>query len=375
VIFVNGGWVSLSGTGKTTMAEKDVYAALPQFIVLGLCLLFFGYLSYEIIRPYLSAILWAVILAVVSYPLYSGIRRYVRNESFASLINLIIILLFILGPVSYFMYLLVNEIGEVTAYLQKENVISGESPRGFISRFLDPVLSALGLGHSRLGPALVDYIIKAGQKLAGQIPGHAMAVVSKLLDLILALFLLFLLPQKGPRLVRAGLEQIPLPRGNREKLKELVRDIVISTIYGTIFSAVAHGLLGFIVFWLSDVPSPVLLGVTAGLSALIPLFGSAIVWVGAVVYLLVMNRIVAAVVVLAVAFAGTQAIEQLLRPWLAKGQAKIPFVIVFLGILGGVKLFGFVGFVLGPLVLAIFVALLQFLKTMRSETRPSGDTP
>ncbi len=351
------------------MAGKNTHETLSQFVVLGIFLLFFGYLSYEIIRPYLAAILWAIILAIVSYPLYSLVLRLVRNESLASLINLVIILLLVLGPVSYFLYLLVNEVASATAYLQKENLLAGSSSRGFLSRFVNPVLSMLGLSDSRVGEAAVDYIIKGGQKLAGQIPGHAVIFLTSIVDLILTLIVLFFLPQKGPEFVRAGLEQIPFPAASREKLRELVRDVVISTIYGTIFSPVGHALFAFVTFSLAKVPSPVLVALAVGFSALIPLVGSAIVWLGVVAYLFIAGRILAAIIVLAVSVVGTNGIEQLLRPWLARGRAKIPFVVVLFGILGGVGFFGFVGFVLGPLVLAIFIALLRFLKTMRNESR------
>ena len=118
--------------GKAGMAGKNTHETLSQFVVLGIFLLFFGYLSYEIIRPYLAAILWAIILAIVSYPLYSLVLRLVRNESLASLINLVIILLLVLGPVSYFLYLLVNEVASATAYLQKENLLAGSSSPGFL---------------------------------------------------------------------------------------------------------------------------------------------------------------------------------------------------------------------------------------------------
>ncbi len=352
--------------GKRSAERKNAQSAWAQFIVLGLLLFLFGFLSYEIIKPYLTAILWAIILAIVSYPLYSLLHRYVRYEGLAALINVVIILLLVVGPISYFMYLLVNELGQAVSYFQKQNLLSTGSPRWFITRFLDPILSSLGLSNSQLGAATADYIIKSGQKLAGQIPGHALTLIGSALNLVLTLIVLLFLPQKGPRLVAAGLEQIPFPRGNRERFKELVRDIIISTVYGTLFSAFAHGLFAFIIFFICRVPSPVLLGLTAGFTSLIPFFGSALVWLGVVIYLFAKGRMLALIVVALAGLVGAQLIEQLLKPLISKGRAKTPFLVVLFGILGGIEFFGFLGFVLGPLVLAIFIALLRFLKTTRS---------
>lgn len=345
---------------------------MTQLIVLVLLTLFFGYLSYRVVQPFMAAIVWAVVLAIVSYPLYQFLLRYVKRESVASLINLGIILVLILGPISYFMYLLGAEIATTTQYLQQQYTTG----RGFtgspeIQRLVGRALSVFGVSQGEATSTVMRYATEAGQEIAHEVPRHAMVFATTLLDLFLMSVLLFFLPCHGPRLLEEGLDEIPFPGKNRERFKELVRNVVLSAIYGGLFSGAGHGLLALIVFAIAGVPSPILLAISAAFSSLLPLVGSLIVWFGVILYLFAIGRTITAVILAVAAVLGTQAIDHLLRPWLSKGKSRVPFVVVLFGIIGGLEYFGFAGFVLGPLVLVIFIALLRLYKTVRAEQGPS----
>ena len=341
-----------------------------QLITIGLFILVFGYLAFEVIRPFFGAVVWAVVLSIVSFPLYARLLRWVRHESLASALNLAIILVLILGPVSYFMYLLASEAVAVAQQLQQQNVAN----RGLIAapeaeRFLRPLMSALGLNQGELASTLVKYATEVAHRIASEIPRHAMVVVTTVLDLFLMSVVLFFLPVHGPRLLEAGLGQIPLAKKNRDRFKELVRDVVLSTIYGGLFCAVAHGVLAFAIFAAASIPSPVLLGLSAAFSSALPGVGSFVVWFGVAIYLFFTGHVAKAIVLVVIAIIATQGIDHFLRPWLSRGRASIPFVVVLFGIIGGFQYFGSAGFVIGPLVLAIFVALVRLFASVRIEAK------
>ncbi len=341
-----------------------------QLIVVGLFMLLFGYLSFKVIQPFLGAIAWAVVLAIVSFPLYAHLLRWVKHESFASALNLLIILVLILGPATYFMYLLVNETVALAQHLQQQNAAGrGWAIPPDVERFMAPLLSTFGINQGELTSTVVRYATELARRIAGEMPRHAMVVMTTVLDLFLMSVVLFFLPIHGPRLLEAGLRQIPLAKKNRDKFKELVRDVVISTIYGGLFSAVAHGALAFVTFVVAAVPSPVLLGLSAAFSSALPAVGSFVVWFGVALYLFLTGHVAKAIILAVIAILGTQVIDHLLRPWLSRGRANIPFVVVLFGIMGGLLFFGFAGFVVGPLVLAVFVALVRLFAAVRGETK------
>ena len=341
---------------------------MTQLIVLAVFVVFFGYLSYKVVQPFMAAIVWAVVLAIVSHPVYKFLLRRVKHEGLASLLNLIIILVLLLGPISYFMYFLGAEVAALTQRLQQHySAAQGIYGDQEIERYVGRFLSTFGVNQREVTSTVIRYATQAGQAIAHEAPRHAMVVATTVLDLFLMSVLLFFLPSYGPRLLDAVLDEIPLPRKNQEKFKELVKDVVLSAIYGGLFGGAGHGLLALVAFAVAGVPSPVLLAISAAFTSLLPLVGSFVVWLGVVIYLFAVGRAVAAITLTIVAVLGTQAIDHLLRPWLSKGKSQVPFVVVLFGILGGLEYFGFSGFVLGPLVLAVFIALMRLFKTVRAE--------
>jgi predicted PurR-regulated permease PerM len=333
--------------------------------VLTVLIVILGYLSFQVIRPFLTAIMWAIILTVVFYPMHQFIARYMKSNTLSSLISLFIIILIIVGPVSYILYLLVSEISSLVSYVGSKS--RGLSVDPLIMSLVKKVLSHFGVSSAELTRSLAQNISLLAKKAASQVPRQAGSVLTVSFDSLLMMVALFFLLKDGPGVLKRGLDYIRVSKKRKERLKTQVQDIIVSSIYGGVFSAFAHGIVGGVAFAITGIPSPVLLGLAAAISSLIPLAGSAIVWGPVIIYLFIIGKVLKAVILIAIAAAMIPAIDNLLRPFLVGTRGQIPFVIIFFGILGGLEFFGLIGLVMGPLVLAVFISLLTLYYEISSE--------
>jgi predicted PurR-regulated permease PerM len=175
----------------------------------------------------------------------------------------------------------------------------------------------------------------------------------------LMMFILFFAIRDSERMFRALRALVPLEEREKRQLFEHLASVTRALVYGTGVTAIVQGTLIALGFAVVGLPSPVVFGVLAALAALVPLAGTPVVWVPAVIVLAVQGRWTAALILLL--WGGfVTTIDNFLRPWLVSGRAEIGALTVFLGVLGGVAAFGPIGLILGPLVLALALALVRF---------------
>ena len=175
----------------------------------------------------------------------------------------------------------------------------------------------------------------------------------------LMLFILFFAIRDGERIAGAVRALLPAEERDTSRLFGHLAAVTRALVYGTGVTALVQGALVGIGFAVLGLPSPVVFGVLAALAALVPMAGTPVVWVPAVLALAAQDRWYAAVFMLVWGGLVT-AIDNFLRPWLVAGRAHIGALTVFLGVLGGVGAFGPIGIILGPLVLALAIALVRF---------------
>jgi predicted PurR-regulated permease PerM len=186
---------------------------------------------------------------------------------------------------------------------------------------------------------------------------------------MLSIFFFFV---EGPELLDRFSTFMPFSKRQRERLINQTRDIVMSTIYGGITIAVIQGMMGGIAFSLLGISSPVMWGLAMCISSFIPLVGTLVVWGPAVGYLAFQGFFWKAFILLIVGVAGISSVDSFLRPLLIRGRIKLPTLAIFFSILGGIKLFGFVGFIMGPLVLALFISVLEILRYTDKDALKTG---
>jgi len=181
---------------------------------------------------------------------------------------------------------------------------------------------------------------------------------------IVMLFLLFFAVRDGRALLADLRALVPMSEVERERLFRHLASVTRAVVYGSGVTALIQGALVAAGFAIAGLPSPVVFGVLAALLALLPLAGTPIVWIPGVVVLAAQGRWGAAIF-LAIWGVFTSTIDNVLRPLLAATRARVQTLTVFIGVLGGVSAFGAIGVVLGPLVIALAIALLRFMLEQR----------
>ena len=170
-------------------------------------------------------------------------------------------------------------------------------------------------------------------------------------SLFVMLFSLFFLLRDGDKIGRQLRELLPLPERERERLVVETRDLVIASVGAGLLVAAVQGAIGGLAFWAVGIGAPVVWGVVMAMCALIPLVGAALVWVPAALWLLLSGEITRGIILAIVGVLFISMADNILRPLLLAGRTSASGLVVFLGLLGGAAAFGFIGLVVGPIIL------------------------
>ncbi|SRR5690606_16519901 len=346
-----------------------------------LTLFVLGFLSYRILLPLYAALAWAAFIAFLLHPLQIRLTRLLRgrNSIAASLLTVATILI-VLGPLTGLGAAFAVQVDEVLKLAQRlaSEQMSGQGAAGVGSDSLDTLAAGL---QSRLGiePSQLREWISEGSKAALQ-PLAAMGgkifmgAVGTAFGFTITMFVLFFLLRDGGTMLATVHGLIPLPRPDKQRLFDHLSSVIHALIYGTGLTALIQGVLVGIGFAVLGLPAPVVFGVLAALFALLPLVGTPLVWVPAVVALAVQGRWVAAVILLAWGVV-VSTIDNVLRPYFVSGRARIGALTVFIGVIGGVSAFGTVGLFLGPVVLSLGIALTRFMLETREQQNNARTVP
>jgi predicted PurR-regulated permease PerM len=155
---------------------------------------------------------------------------------------------------------------------------------------------------------------------------------------------------------------VPIPGENRNVVAVTVKRVLSAVIYGVFLTCLVQGLLAGIGYWLFDLPSPLLFGALTVVAALIPFVGTALIWVPAVGYLILEGEVSRGLFLFLWCFVLVTPSDNLIRPFFISGKGQQSLLVVALGLLGGLAAFGFVGIIVGPLVLALFRAFLDIYR-------------
>ncbi len=206
-----------------------------------------------------------------------------------------------------------------------------------------------------------------GKTVVGYLPGRLGDAAGAALHFVLMAFALFFFLRDGPQFLARISLYMPFSRAHRERLTRQVKDIVISTIYGGIIVALAQGLIGSLTFGFLGLHSPILWGLAISMSSFLPFVGSAIIWVPAALWLLLKGQVASGLVLLCVGIFAITLVDNVLRPIIIRGRLRMPLLAIFFSVFGGIELFGLIGLVMGPLVLGIFISVLDIFKDVERE--------
>jgi predicted PurR-regulated permease PerM len=329
------------------------------------CILFVLYLAYRLVEPYLVPIFLAVVLVVVASPLYELLLRLVRGRrTLASALSCLFIGISVVLP----MFLMAGVI--TSQALDLYNLVSHQLSSEQLEKLFDQGVGSLGpwldWAKQHLGFDQNDIIKNVGEwvrqvsnllysNLASVLKGFTNLVV----NFALILFVTFYLFMDGHRMGDSLLALSPLPKELNQRIRDDFLASLQTTLKGTVVLALLQGLGCGLGFWVFGVPNAPFWGTVMIFASVVPLVGTALVWLPAGVYLLVLGNWGQALgVALWCLITGTVS-DNILRPRLLGGAGAIHPLLTFFSVLGGLALFGLLGLILGPLVLAMLLSLVD----------------
>lgn len=332
------------------------YKKIQSFIFLIALVISFTLLLY-IFWPYLNGLILALILGIVFWPLYEKILAWCKDKkAIASLVTVVIVIFSIVAPFAFVTSQVVREIKNVY-----EHIASTEESKRLV--IIDKVEEQIS---SYFGVTEVNVVTaaKSGVNWAVKNLGSFFSSATQLLiNLLISLIALYYIFKEGDFLRNFLIKFSPLSDKYDRLIIDKIGAAIHSVIRGAIIIAVIQGILtgaGFLIF---GVPNPTLWGSVAALSSLIPNVGTALVVVPGIIYLFIIGKTGFAIGLLLWGFLAVGLIDNFLGPqFMKKGMVINPFLIL-LSILGGISAFGPIGFVLGPLIISVFLVLIEIYKT------------
>lgn len=325
-----------------------------------------------LLLPFYSAVFWATILAILFRPMQRRLVWTLRGrKSIAALFSVLIILLMVILPVALLTSMLVQEGRELY-----ERVSSGdmnlasyfEQVVNALPQTVQNLLARLGLtDFSDFQEQLSELGQDAGQRVASGVFSLGQDTFQFIISFFVMLYLLFFLLRDGPRLAEGIRRAIPLGEPYKQHLLARFTVVVRATVKGNALVAIVQGALGGIIFWILDLQGALLWGVVMAVLSLLPAVGAGLIWGPVAIYYLATGEFVPALILTAYGIIVIGLADNLLRPILVGKSVKLPDYVILIATIGGLVLFGINGFVIGPMIAALFIATWSLFAEARAQ--------
>ena len=339
-----------------------------------ICLLLFAagalYLSWIIARSFLTPILAAAILAIAIYPLHQDMKRYIKSPSASAWVTTLLVLVVVLGPTVLVVSHVANEITGLYGWLSERKTEEGgwtQYVTNLAERPLEWVSAKTGVSREQLRQTALDRIKNLGAALLQWAKSLVVNLGQTIFDLVTMMVTLFFLLRDGVRIRDRLGALIPIEPHRYQELVATISSAITANVYGVLVVAVVQGTLGAIGYAIAGLPSVMLWSVATALFSMIPLGGTALVWLVACVYLLAIGSWGKALFMLAWGAGLISTADNVVRPLVLSGRVKLNTLLIFFSLLGGVEAFGIIGIFLGPIVISVTIALLKMLEEERAE--------
>jgi predicted PurR-regulated permease PerM len=328
-------------------------------LVLAVSLLFLA-----VAWPFLKPLLLGAMLAGLCTPLYDWIARLVRGRgSLAAILTLLILFLLVAGPISAFVGIVVaqalNVSDQALPWVQQHfgPGTTFNAHDWLVERF--PALAPYVPEQTQILETVGRTAKAAGAFLVASATQFTAGTAAFLLNLFVMLYAMFFFFRDGKQIVKKIFYYMPLSHDDEMLLLERLTSVTRATIKGTVVIGIIQGTLAGVGFWFAGIDGSAFWGTIMAVLSIVPGIGSALVWVPAVIYLFITGQTFPATLLLAWCVAVVGTIDNVLRPTLVGKDAKMPDLLILIGTLGGLFLFGAIGFIVGPIVCGLFLTVWE----------------
>ena len=341
------------------------WAALVIALFIGL------YLCWQMLQPFVNVLLWAMVLVVVFQPVHRRLLMRLGRPSLAAGVSTLLVIVTILAPVSTITVAVIDELRTTAQRLETNPVqlFSFDSPLlGPALRWVDQYVDI----ERFQSPTFVrENLERWTTTIANRTIGVVGSAVGMIAQMVLVVFTMFYLFRDGTALRRALEDMLPLEHSQTRDVLSRTREVIGATVQGVLVIAMIQGVLGAFIFWVLGLPSPLLWGVVMFLLSMIPMAGAFLVWAPAALFLALTGLYTKALILVAWGVFVVGTIDNVLSPKLVGQRTRLHELLIFFSVLGGLDVFGVLGLVLGPVVIAITLALIEMV---RQANRPPRET-
>lgn len=330
-----------------------------------------------VLWPLTGAVLWALFLAIVFWPMHQRVRRRAsRRPSVAASLTLITIVLIVILPLALVSASVVEQASVVYQKIKSGEMQPGQSLQQVMDAlpvWAQGILQRFGLTDI---PALLqragEIIQRSGQAITSGLVGLGQVTLDFVVSFFIMLYVLFFLLRDGTTLTARIEHAVPLrPEQTRKMLSQFVA-VVRATVKGNVVVALIQGALGAVAFWYLAIPGPMLWGALMALLSLLPAVGAALVWGPVALYLLFTGELLSGVGLTVWGVLVIGLVDNVLRPILVGRDTRMPDYLILVATVGGISLFGLNGFVIGPVIAAMFLVSWNLLTEVRNEEPDSS---
>ncbi|MCS7150706.1 MAG: AI-2E family transporter [Caldimicrobium sp.] len=333
-------------------------------IIIALSLIIIGLFAYLIV-PFFMIIFWGSLLAFFLYPIYSKILNQFKNKkTISALTTLFIFIFFILTPLFFLGFQLFLQIESNLQYLNELSIFK-------IIEYLQSLKEKPLL--SKVYPHLEPYL----ESFQSQLPQHIPKITEKLLlslsgmltwsfglvfKLFLTLFTLYYFLVDGERIIQIIKELIPGSEDRKDIILKRIALIIEGVLFGNLLTALIQGALSLFIYLILGLSSYAILAFLTILASFLPFFGTALIWIPASLYLIITGSYIKGIILIIYSALIVSQVDNLIKPLLIGGKTKIHNLLMFFAVLGGLARFGLTGIFLGPIILGLFLSIIEIYK-------------
>ncbi len=311
-------------------------------------------LSFLLLRPLLISIIIGVILAFIFLPLYKSINKVLKLKSLTALIMCLMLLVVIILPVWYLAPIAIDQ--SIRFYISSQQM-------DLITPFktIFPSLFQTETFSAEIGSAIQSFVTKSTNSLMNSFSNFILNFPRIFLQLLVVFFTFFFVLKDNDKMVSYIKSLLPFSKEVTKKLFHSSRSITLSILYGQVVVGIIQGIITGTGFFLFKVPNALLLTVLAAVAGIFPIIGTAIVWIPVAIYFFLAGNTFAAFGIIIFGLIST-VLENFIKPAFVSKRTKVNTSIILIGMIGGLFMFGILGIILGPLILAYLLIVLEIFR-------------
>jgi predicted PurR-regulated permease PerM len=341
-----------------------------RWLALLLALLAALYLCWLMLQPFVNVLLWALVLVVVFMPVHRRILARFGSPTTSAVLSTLLVVVTILVPASFVTVAVVGELTQLAGSLS-----SGDTQLWKLQPIITRVTTWLGPYIDLHQFQSKDFLLERLQGLSGTLANGTLGMVGGLVSTVvqtfLVIFTMFYVFRDGDAIRHAFYDVFPLERAQARAVVARTSEVVAASVYGVLVIAAIQGTLGGFIFWVLGLTSPLLWGVVMFFLSMIPMAGAFLVWAPAALVLVVSGAWLKGVFLTAWGVLVVGSIDNFLSPRLVGKRARLHELLIFFSVLGGLDVFGVLGIVLGPVTVALTLALFDVVR----QANASEDLP